>query len=245
MLNFLKQSLREAIERKILMSLALLFFCFCFERIAIEAAPKKYSYDEDVSTTIREMRDSLEDMRHELKNHESEIRMYEEKLSNQEAMIDTLRQHVNDNAQIHKDLLKEASTNLDIKISGLDSTVKALVADLRQFKMHANDSTAALAQYKQKISELEKVIEIQNQNMENLQTAIRTLMDALQVKVGVEKVSPSSASSSSSSGKIYRVKAGDSLEKIARSNQTSVQAIQELNNLTTTRIVVGQALQMP
>jgi LysM repeat protein len=46
-------------------------------------------------------------------------------------------------------------------------------------------------------------------------------------------------------GPSYRIKPGDSLEKIARANQTTVQAIKELNGLTNDRIVVGKLLQLP
>lgn len=41
------------------------------------------------------------------------------------------------------------------------------------------------------------------------------------------------------------VKQGDVLEKIARANQTSVQAIVDLNQLKSTQLSVGQVLKMP
>jgi LysM repeat protein len=44
---------------------------------------------------------------------------------------------------------------------------------------------------------------------------------------------------------IYKVKSGDTLTKIARANGTTVKAIESENNLTTTKIKVGQKLKIP
>jgi LysM repeat protein len=44
---------------------------------------------------------------------------------------------------------------------------------------------------------------------------------------------------------LYEVKSGDSLSKIAKDHGTTVKAIQSANNLSTTRILVGQKLKIP
>jgi LysM repeat protein len=44
---------------------------------------------------------------------------------------------------------------------------------------------------------------------------------------------------------IYKVKSGDTLTKIAKANGTTVKAIETENNLTTTKIKVGQKLKIP
>ena len=90
-----------------------------------------------------------------------------------------------------------------MKLNSLETTTKGLVADLKQFKNHANDTAAALAQYKQKLTELEKILEIQNQNLDSLQAAMKSLTDALQVKNNF----------SGSSEKTYKIAPGDSLKK--------------------------------
>jgi LysM repeat protein len=43
----------------------------------------------------------------------------------------------------------------------------------------------------------------------------------------------------------YKVKSGDTLTKIAKANGTTVKAIESENNLTTTKIKVGQKLKIP
>ena len=70
---------------------------------------------------------------------------------------------------------------------------------------------------------------------------MRALTDALQVKDSI----PAKFGDVADSGSSYRVKNGDSLEKIARTHQTTVQAIKDLNGLTSDKIVVGKLLKIP
>jgi LysM repeat protein len=46
-------------------------------------------------------------------------------------------------------------------------------------------------------------------------------------------------------GETYTVKSGDSLTKIAKAHGTTVKAIESENNLSTTKIKVGQKLKIP
>lgn len=200
-----------------------------------EAAAKRY-YEDQSSIALREMRATLEDLRHEVNNHESEIKTYENKINNLETIIDTFRQQSNETAAAHKDALQDSSSTLETKINSLETTTKGLVADLKQLKNHANETVSALALYKQKLGDLEKILEIQNQNLDSLQASMKSFADILQVK---------NSSSIASSDKTYKVSVGDSLEKIARRQHTTIQSIKELNGLTNDRIIVGQTLKIP
>jgi LysM repeat protein len=51
--------------------------------------------------------------------------------------------------------------------------------------------------------------------------------------------------SSSTGGETYTVKSSDTLTKIAKANGTTVKAIESENNLSTTKIKVGQKLKIP
>lgn len=55
----------------------------------------------------------------------------------------------------------------------------------------------------------------------------------------------SNETGTSMGGEIYVVKSGDTLTKIARQYHTTIRAIEEANNLTTTKIKVGQKLKIP
>lgn len=210
------------------------------------ATPVRQGYVQDPTAALKE---SVADLRHQLDNHETEIRMYDEKLSNLEAIIEGVRDQLNDSSKAHKEQLKGNSATLEGKIGGLETTSKALVNDMRQFKTHADETSSALTQAQQKITDLEKVIERQHQDIEHLQTAMKSLMQVLQggdfsTTTAKGQDSPSSPPPAYS-GITYRVKAGDSLEKIARSHQTTIQAIKDLNGLATDKIVVGKLLLIP
>ncbi len=213
-----------------------IFLFLCASAFFPLAGAPRRSYD-DGDNSLREMRDSIDSLRHEVENHEIEIRMSEQRVENQEGTISSLRQQVLDAAQANKDIVRGAAANTEARISSLEAANKGLVADLKQLKTHANESSEALTQYKQHIGELEKMIQMQGQNIDNLQAALRSLTDVLQVKEGSSAVADS--------GKTYRIKSGDSLEKIAKAHGTTVKALKEMNNLTNDRIIVGQSLQLP
>lgn len=214
----------------------------CF---TLQAALKR-SFEDEVRFFLQDARNQLNILKHETENNESEIRMFEEKLRNQDDTVEQLRTQLNNMTQNQRDMLKGASNNFEGRINSLDASVKGLIADFKQFKDYANETTSSLSQVHQRLSKLEKTVEFQNQNISNLENAIHALMEAMQIK----EPSPQGSSDKSNSpvkfsGKTYKVKSGDSLGTIARDNQTTIQAIKELNNLSNDRIVIGQTLKLP
>lgn len=215
----------------------------------LDAVRNRY-YDDANTNALKEMRDSFEEVRHEMRNHEIEIRTFDEKLKNIDVILDSLRDHITDSSLSQKESLKGSAASLENKIASLENSCKDLADDMRQFKTHANETSTTLAQHKQKLGELEKIIEQQNRNLEHLQAAMQSLMAALgSSPVPDDKVptteKTTKSSTSPNSNRIYIVKSGDSLEKIARRHQTTIQAIKELNGLTSDRIIVGKKLQLP
>lgn len=204
------------------------------------SAAKRYSYQDDQSTQLNELRDSIDDLRHEVNNHEAELRTFDEKLNNQDGRMDSLLQQIESSVRANKDLLKGETGSLEERVASQESLNKGIVADMKLLKSHANDTATIIGQYKQKLGELEKMIEAQNRSLDALQNAIQALADAMQVKHGAVALE-----TSVEGGKMYKVKPGDSLEKIAKAHQTTIQAIKELNGLTKDRIVVGQSLKIP
>ena len=218
---------------------ALLAGLAVFSCVSLEAA-RRFSYEEDKSVVLREVLDSLEQLRHEVSNHETEIRMYEEKFKNQEDILDSIRQQITDTLKTVKEALKNQTSAVEARLASQETSAKGLTSEL---KSHATDSVAVLNEYKQRIQEIEKVVDIQNRNIENLQSALRSLSEVLQIKDNLaEKETVSSVNGSHA---VYRVKAGDSLEKIAKQNNTTIKKIKELNNLTKDQIIIGQKLLLP
>ena len=205
---------------------------------SLYAAPPKYQYGQENSIAIRELQASVDEMRHEIKNHETEIRTYEEKFATQELIIDSLREQNANMSKANQDLTKSNLANIEMKIGSLDTASKGLVSDLRQIKSHANESSSAIGSCQQKIVAIEKIVEVQNQNLVNLSAAIKSLMSVLEVKHDL-------TDSLESGVRVYRVAAGDSLEKIARLHKTTIKALKEYNDLNSDRINIGQNIKIP
>jgi LysM repeat protein len=197
------------------------------------ATPKRYSYDNGYQTLIQEMQNNISGLRHQVTNQETELRIFEEKINNQEIIIDSLRDQLTNATQANKELLKVNQADIEGKIGPLDNNLKGLVSDTRQIKTHANDLTVALNDTKQRLNELEKMIQAQNQHMASLENALKSMMTVLQ------------AGDSSATAKTYKIQPGDTLEKIAQRNATTIKAIKELNGFTNDKIVVGQTIKLP
>lgn len=207
------------------------------------AAPKRYDYAAEANTALKEMRDTIDDMRHEANNRDSEMRVLDEKFSTHQAALDSLRQQFQDGIQANKESVKDAIANLEAKISSLEIASKGLVADLKQLKTHANDSGSVLEQVEARFAKIEKMVEVQNKNLTNLETAMSSMMDAIQIKeTPKERVSSKAVAMK---GITYKVKSGDSLEKIAKAHGTTIKILKELNNLSSDKIIVGQSLEIP
>lgn len=205
------------------------------------AAPPTYRQSSETQAA-QNIQSILSAVKHEVSNHESEIRMIEEKLNNQEETIETLRQHMVDSTQLHKDIVKDNSSNLGSKIESLDSKAKGVIADLGLLKNHANESSVIFGQYKEKINGLESDLKALKSQISHLESAVRSLMDIMQVK---DSAVDTITSGSIGEGRIYRVQSGDTLEKIAKNQKTTIQALKERNNLAQDKIIVGQKLVIP
>jgi len=172
-----------------------------------------------------ELHESVDDLQHELENHEAEIRVLEERLINQEVIMEAFREQLLEENLANKELVQGNAATIENRMVGLETMLKEVVTDLRKLQTHANDSAKVLEQYKKKIQGL-------NKNNETLQAAIHSMMEALQLNT-------------SQITKTYCVQAGDSLEKIARRNKTSVKALKKENSLKNDKIIVGQTLKLP
>lgn len=213
-------------------------------------ASARPSPGEDLTSVLRQLKTGLTDLKHEMRNHEAEISMFENKLQSQEVTFEHLRQQLTDDVQAQRDFVRASNVNLEGKtetlnqsLTNLETMVRGLMNDLRQIKTQSNDSVTVLGQYKQKISELENLLQVQNQHMQNLEAALQSMMEVWQAKEAAKEI----VNKANEPGPVrnYKVQPGDSLEKIARSQKVSVQALREANQLVNDRILVGQNLKIP
>ena len=163
----------------------------------------------------------LDSLRLQVSNFDAELHILAEKLNSQSDTTDALQQQI------------EATRNMqrgsyEGHLSQVEHTTSSLINDLKILKDHTNDLSAALTSQNQKIVSLEK-------NINDIQAALKSIMEALDI--------PSTTASGPEID--YKVKNGDSLEKIARKHNTTVKALKDLNHLSNDRIIVGQKLKIP
>ena len=179
--------------------------------------------------SLHKVRTEVEDVKHDLNTYEIEHHVIEGKLIDQEQTIASLRHQVAELKSGKLDSFVQELQNLDKKIHQISKKQDKIATDIRQLSSHANDTTTALAQYKDKIAQFEKAIQGQNLQLSEIQ----------KIKDGITKLAEAE------SGKSYIVKSGDSLEKIARDHHTSVEKIKQINGMTSDLIVVDQQLSLP
>lgn len=222
------------------MQLFSLLLCFLLigGSVSLEGAYRPNYYDQDQAAAARESKDSIDQLRLQIRNQESEIRTFEQKLESLDSVLDSLRDQLRESTQSQKEMVKGNASTVDGKLSTLEMTTKTLTQDLKQLHSHATESSQTLAGFKDKLQEIEKRLNAQNRNIENLQSAVQSVLEALQIK-------SDPAPQQSATGRTYKVKNGDTLEKIAKAHNTSIQALKAVNNMNSDKIVVGKTIKIP
>ncbi len=225
--------------------LTLLFLGF-FMRADAQPSPISRPAPEDPS---RQLKTILQDLKHEVRNHEVEIRTFEDRLHNQEAAYDQLRQQAQTEMNSQKDYTRAISVNLEGKlnsseerISTIDRATKGIITDIRQIQTQFNETILSLNQIKERLTQLEKYLEMQTKHMTSLESALHSMVDLIDSKdVPTQEVCKEMEEGVST----YKVQSGDTLKKIAIAHKISVQKIKDTNQLASDRINIGQILKIP
>lgn len=118
---------------------------------------------------------------------------------------------------------------LQRKIALLEKTIDKMNGELKSLMTYANQTTTSLSHYRDQIQEID-----------------RKLGEVSKLRSTLSQMSKTySAPETPSSDKNYRVKPGDSLEKIARKFNTTADTLKKDNKLTSDKIVIGQELTIP
>jgi len=229
-------------------------------------APDSSKETQKLATKTTSLNTELGFLKHEQTNYDIEMRLIEGKLTSQEAQIADLRDDLLSQQKTSKQLVTNKLSELDTKIAQIEKGQVAIIEDVRQIKTHSNDLSATIQQYRKKLMDFESVIEKQNRNIANLESALNSLTTIMErnakpvvnaerpakVVPGIDKSSSSNdVSSTTSTAAVdsnlqkYVVKQGDTLQKIAKSNNVSVQDLKRYNGLEKDQIFIGQELKIP
>ncbi len=193
--------------------------------------------------TIQKINTNIGELRQRSHNLEVEVNQIEDRFGSMESIVDGLRKQVIELSRNVRDQSEASKVSLESRMGNIELMSARMHSDLQLFKTRYNDTSTSTSHSKQNLHELKQQMHAQNEkleqqerNIENLQIALKALTEALQV--GDDKEGSLNLHE-------YRVKAGDSLDKIAQTHGTTIKALKELNGLTTDRIKINQKLKLP
>ncbi len=173
-------------------------FFFLVATVATATLCAPTTNDMQMQTAIEEMRIAIVDLQQTVAKQKMDIVLLEEKKSNDPFLLR--------------------------RVSEVEKMQQGVADDLRELSEHANQSSAALGEYRQQIAALQK----QMSRFEDLQGTLQSISKAI-----------------NTGNKTHQVTSGDSLDRIARQYNTTVEALKQRNDLTSNTILIGQQLVIP
>ena len=173
---------------------------------------------------LDEFRIELDDLKYALKAVQVDINLLDERCKKQDRVF------AQNKEPPQTSLFTSQISNLEKRIAYLEKTLEKAAGDLRSLNL---TSTQVLG----KIQELEKSLLSHERRLDDV-VKLKGTLASISKAIGERPPEPSA------SMKTYRVKAGDSLEKIARNNHLSVDKLKKINQLSSDKIVVGQELRL-
>ena len=178
---------------------------------------EKYQWE----LTLHEVQTNLDDLRHDTRCFETETQILDARIRSLEHALASFKQQEIDRQQAKIDQLFQQIALLEKKGGGKES-----------LEAYSKETHLSLAQFKSRLEELESEILAQSRKIEAL----------AKLKGNIENLTKVLRPDS---GKTYRVRSGDSLEKIAKMHKTDVGTLKQLNQLQQDLIVVDQELKIP
>lgn len=209
-------------------------FCLIFLLFFGSCSPLRNSpHDEKHSWELKlhEVQTNLDDLKHDINCFQTEIQILDGRIKYYENALASLKQQDIEKQQTKIEQIARDLNGLEKKWSSFERSQDGTKSNMEQLASHANETTCALSQFKSRIQELEQEIRYQNRHFDEL----------AKLKGNIEAI----AKSFKPNFKIYKVRPGDSLEKIASSHHTKVDRIKKLNDLEKDLIVVDQELKIP
>jgi LysM repeat protein len=194
------------------------------------SSPKDERQKTEIS--LHKIRTEVEDLKHDLNTSDIELHILEGKLIDQEETIALLKEQLLTSQNGKLTDLEQTALNLQKKLASFEKKQEEVLADIRQLGSHANDTTTALSQYKDKICEMEKSILSQNKKFDEI-GKIKKALETLSLDLSKQEMIQ------------YTIKEGDSLQKIAKQFTVSVEELKKINHLKDDLIFSGQAILIP
>ncbi|HSW72039.1 MAG TPA: LysM peptidoglycan-binding domain-containing protein [Chlamydiales bacterium] len=219
-------------NKLLILVVPILFFSSC-SPLKSTARESKHQME----LTLQEMRTKVDDLRHDIHCFKTEMEILEGKIKHHENTLCQLKVgYVEKQEERWENMFKEMQ-EIKKKLVQVEQGRQNELKDIKQLSSHANETTFSLTQFKEKIEELEKQFSLHSRKYDEM-LKLKGTLETLSLNLQKE-------SNDSPLIKIYKVRAGDSLEKIAKAHQTNSQYLKKINQLEKDLIQVGQEIKVP
>lgn len=179
--------------------------------------------------SLHKIQTEIEELKQDLNTHQMELNILEGKFLNQDNILASIREEISEKEQKQCNDIQLRLELCEKKIHFFEQQKDKLVNELKELNLHARSTTTALSQYKSKISELEVFINEKLKEFTSIRHELKVISEPLSL------VNP----------KTYRVQKGDTLKKIAKAMNISLEELKEVNHLQGDTIYIEQELIIP
>lgn len=188
--------------------------------MSLTGCMSQFARGSDSSTTSSEVYDlrmEVAELKHTIQAQKVDLEILEEKMGQNKP----------------KEASSEKIAKLEQTLHQLQRFQEACIKDLKHLQEALSNTSQHLSSQGELLSHIQSELHLQGKQMSDIKDLKSTLSSLKQVM------------SDSPSYHIYKVKAGDSLERIARQKGISVDKIKQYNQLNSSTIYVGQELKLP
>ncbi|MBM3201499.1 MAG: LysM peptidoglycan-binding domain-containing protein [Chlamydiae bacterium] len=189
---------------------------------------------------LHKMRSEIDEIKHDIHTHQLELSVLEGKSQSNEETLLTMRKEGLGTEAAKLEKTQSILAQLHQKISLVEKKQEEVEKHLQTVAHHNQEMQKALAQYREKIGEIERNISLHNQTiaeMAKVKDHLRTLSE-IAISQGTMEVEGRHFLP-------YRVKSGDTLDKIAKEHRTSAEMLRKINHMNNDLILAGQDLLVP
>lgn len=171
--------------------------------------------------SIHKVKTDLEEFKHDLNTYEIEHHVLEGQFMDLEKIVKHNKKTL---SQVSPNRIENMLANLkafEKHLSMIEKNQERILRDMVQLSNHANETSAALSQYKNEIATLKNTLETHSNPTQGVATAF------------------------DDNYYYYTVSPGDSLEKISNQFSVSINVIKDVNQLSTDLIKAGKTIKIP
>jgi len=178
--------------------------------------------------SVQKLKNEIEDLKQEMKAYQIEVGILEGKNMNHDEDLGYLQAQDLPGKNGGRSL--DSQTLMEKKVLEIERTLELLVRRFDRIEIESKEIAKSVGIYKQRFQDYEKFLQSQNDSIQELGKLKKNLKDIREDALETTT---------------YRVRAGDSIDKIARQFGTTPEQLKKMNQLHNDLILVGQEIRVP